>query len=80
MNQYFYVTIQTMLDETQPMAIYGKESYDAALQTLYSDMAYAINNTNCMSIICLIINSIGNVERKETWYRPAPTVNPSVEE
>jgi len=73
MAQYFYVVIQNMLDETQPMAIYGKSSYDAALESLYSDMAYAINNTNCMSIICLIINSVGNVERKETWYRQVTT-------
>ena len=72
---FYYTVIQTLKDGTQPMSTTGRPSMDDAVQQMYYDMWYAMNSENIDSIMCIILNDIGNTERKESWSRPLPPPN-----
>lgn len=77
---YYYACIQNLKDGTSPMSITAKETSDDAREQLNYDMYYALNQKeNYHSILCLVINELGNVERLDRWEEPAPAPEPTPE-
>lgn len=79
---YYYVCMQDLKDGTNPCTITAFNNYDDADGQLCYDTWYAIQNKeNYNSIVCMILNSIGNCEKKviKEWKEPEPPVNESDE-
>lgn len=67
---FFYTVIQNKKDGTIPTSTVIKNTYDDACEQMHYDMWYALNQKNLFnSVMCLIINEMGNVEKKDSWER-----------
>lgn len=65
---YYYATIQNLKNGTIPMSIVAKDTMEDAREAMNYDMYYALNQKNDYdSILTLIINEQGNIERMDKW-------------
>ena len=65
---YYYATIQNLKNGTMPMSIVAKDTMEDAREAMNYDMYYALNQKNDYdSILTLIINEQGNIERMDKW-------------
>lgn len=61
---FYLVIIQN--DTTQ--AIYKYDTFDQALAAFHSEMAYRAEGRD--STVCVILNRIGELIKREDWQRP----------
>lgn len=61
----FYLAI-IQNDTTQ--ALYRYDTYDQALATFHSELAY--RGDARMKTVCVILNSIGELIKRDYWERP----------
>lgn len=66
---WFLVELTVNYDGIAAPAIWQKPTYDDALMSLFQSMSSAIANSNVHSATFIIVNSTGDVEKKETWVR-----------
>lgn len=65
--KYFTIIIQKLADDTVANVIYAYDSEDAALEKLYSEMAYATNAKNLKGVNCLIMTENCSITKCEKW-------------
>lgn len=70
---YYFINIQNLEDESSPKTIAEYNDFDDADAQLHYEMWYAkTNKTNFKSIICLIVNELGNTVKLDLWNKPEP--------
>ncbi len=70
---YYFINIQNLEDGTSPKTIAEYNDFDDADAQLHYEMWYAKSNkTNFKSIICLIVNELGNTVKLDLWNKPEP--------
>ena len=55
-------------------AIYAYDTYDAALAAFHAEMAYRAEGRD--STVCVILNRIGELIKREDWHREVTPVEP----
>ena len=66
----FYLII---IQNDSSQVIYGYETYDAALAAFHNELAYRADGRN--KTVCVIINSLGELIKREYWVRPVTQSN-----
>ena len=57
-------------------AIYAYDTYDAALAAFHAEMAYRAEGRG--STVCVILNRIGELIKREDWRREVTQVEPDI--
>ena len=57
-------------------AIYAYDTYDAALAAFHAEMAYRAEGRD--STVCVILNRIGELIKREDWHREVTPVEPDI--
>ena len=72
---YYYVVIQELEDETSPMSVTARNTFDQADAQLHYDMWYAKSNPETFrSIKCVILNEQANTVKMDKWDKPGPLI------
>lgn len=70
---YYFINIQVLEDGSSPKSIAEYNNFDEADAQLHYEMWYAKSNKdNFKSIICLIVNELGNTVKLDLWNKPEP--------
>ena len=67
-----------IIQNNSSRAIYAYDTYDAALAAFHAEMAYRADGRD--STVCVILNRIGELVKREDWHREIIPVENVVEE
>ena len=65
----YFIEITNLKDGTTPMAIYSKDSYEAAQMQFHQTLASAMANENVLSCLVTIMGGTGVVSKQEYYVR-----------
>lgn len=65
-----------IIQNNSARAIYAYDSYDAALAAFHTEMAYRAEGRD--STVCVILNRIGELIKREDWHREVTPVEQDI--
>lgn len=67
---YYLVEITTYVNSTpDAYAVYAHDSMDGAVAAFHQKMSGAMRNENYASELCIVIDGMGDMYKKEYWVR-----------
>ena len=75
------ISIQTLNDGQVVRSLLAYEDYASAASALYYTMSSNITDTSVKSIVCVLLNDKGYIEKQETYIKQdTPEPNDNIEE